>query len=486
MIGPLVVLAYALTLCGLVAYSLHRGWLLRAYKRHGPTRASATEWRGRWPTVTVQLPVYNERFVVERLIDAVCALDYPLERLEVQVLDDSTDETAELARHRVTYHAARGVRIEHVRREKRTGYKAGALAYGLERARGEFVLILDADFVPRPDLLKRLLPPMADPEVGMVQARWGHLNEGVSWLTRAQALMLDGHFHIEHGARAAAGLFFNFNGTAGIWRAACLHDAGGWQADTLTEDLDLSYRAQMHGWRFVFLPDVVVPAELPQTVRAFKSQQARWAQGSMQTALKVLPELLRAEQPWRVKLEAVLHLTSYVPAPLTLAVSILIFPAAIVRVQHGWPLLLLADLFFFVAALGPLSYYFAETMRASGRPAWPAILLYVPLVLALGIGISVNNTRAALMGLWTRGPAEFVRTPKRGSATGGYRARSGWGSAALETMLAAYVALAVGYAMMNGLYPTVPFLLLFLYGFTAVAAGSWSEPARRRGVRVRS
>ena len=439
--------------------------------------------------VTVQLPVYNERFVVDRLIDAVCALDYPRDRLEVQLLDDSTDVTAELARLRVAYHAERGLRIVHMRRERREGYKAGALSYGLKRAQGEFVLILDADFVPQPDLLKRLLPPLADPKVGMVQARWGHLNEDASWLTRAQALILDGHFLIEHGARSAAGLFFNFNGSAGIWRTSCLHDAGGWQADTLTEDLDLSYRAQMRGWRFVFMPDVVVPAELPQSVRAFKSQQARWSQGSVGTALKVLPDILRGDWPWRIKLEALAHLTNYLPSPLTLAASVLIFPAAIVRLQQGWPLLLLADLFFFIAAIGPIGYYFAEVQRANGRRAWPAVLIYVPLVLALGIGISVNNTRAILTGLLARGPAEFVRTPKRGGARAaggagasggaahGYGARHSWGSSAVEAGLATYVAVAVGYSLLNGLYPSVPFLLVFQCGFTAVAAGSLSENA---------
>lgn len=487
MIGPLVLAAYTMALLGLVAYSLHRGWLLLTYRRLCKTSRRGAEWRrGPLPPVTVQLPVYNERYVVERLIDAVCALDYPRELLEVQVLDDSDDETAELARRRVLHHAGRGIRIEHIRRQRREGYKAGALAHGLSRARGEFVLILDADFVPPADLLHRMLPPLADPAVGMVQARWGHLNDDASWLTRAQALILDAHFHVEHGARSAAGLFFNFNGTAGIWRARCLHDAGGWQADTLTEDLDLSYRAQMRGWRFVFLPDVVVPGELPGSVRAFKSQQARWAQGSIQTARKLLPELLRGDRSWRIKLEAIAHLTAYVPSLLTLALAVLVFPAAIVRLHHGWPLLLLADLFFFAAAIGPLGYFYAETLRAGGRRVWPAILIYVPMVLALGIGISVNNSRALFAGLFSRAPAEFVRTPKRGGARGGYRARFSWLGTAAETALATYVAVAVGYALMNGLYPSIPFLLLFQYGFATVAAGSFKSPLGRREAGVRS
>ncbi len=481
MIAQLVLGAYALTLLGLAAFSLHRGWLVHLYSRRGPS-ALPTGWPGAWPVVTVQLPVYNERCVVKRLIDAVCALDYPRDRLQVQVLDDSDDETVELARSRVAKHAACGVAIEHLRRGSRAGYKAGALAYGLARARGEFVLILDADFVPPRDLLKRLLPPFADPRVGMVQARWGHLNADASWLTRAQALLLDGLFLIEHPARAAAGLFINFNGTAGIWRTSCIRDAGGWHADTLTEDLDLSYRAQLRGWRFVYTPDVVVPGELPQGIRAYKSQQARWAQGAMQTAVKVLPTLLRGPWPWRVKLEAAAHLTSHLAAPLTLTLSLLVFPAAIVRFEQGWPLLLLADLVFLLCAMGPVCWYCAETLRARGGRAWPAVLFNLPVVVALGIGISLNNTRAALAGLAVRREAEFVRTPKQGAARESYRPRGGPWSTATEIALALYVAVAVGYALLNGIYPSVPFLMLFQCGFSVVAARSLTETAARQKV----
>ncbi len=480
MIGPIVLVAYTLVFSGLIAYSLHRGWLLFTYRRlarHGSTPGT---WSGPWPSITVQLPIYNERFVVERLLDAVASLDYPRDRLEIHVLDDSDDETLELAIRRVEHHARRGIDIEHMRRPDRSGYKAGALAYGLERARGEFVVILDADFLPQPDLLQRLLPPFADPRVGMAQARWGHLNEDANWLTRVQALLLDAHFHIEHGARAAAGLFFNFNGTAGMWRASCLRDAGGWQADTLTEDLDISYRAQMRGWRFAYLPDVVVPAELPRGIRAFKSQQARWAQGAIETARKLLPELLRGPWSWRQKLEATAHLTSYAPGPLTLALTLLVFPAVVIRFKHGWPGLLFADLAFLVAAIGPLSCYYAETFRANGRKPWPAVLLYVPLVLALGVGLSVNNTRALIAGILTRPRSprrrsEFVRTPKLGVARRGYRARfSQWG-VLVEAALAGYLVFAIVYSLANGLYPSVPFLALFLWGFISVAAGSIRE-----------
>ncbi len=478
--GPLVLASYGLVLIGLLVLSLHRGWLVILYRRsvgragHGDSPV-ASRWKGPWPVVTVQLPVYNERFVVERLIEATCRLDYPRDLLDIQVLDDSDDETAELAGQLVRHHAARGLRIEHLRRPQRSGYKAGALAYGLSRARGEFVLILDADFIPQPDLLRRLLPPFRDERVGMVQARWGHLNGESTWLARAQALLLDGQFMIEHRARSTAGLFFNFNGTAGIWRVSCLHDAGGWQADTLTEDLDLSYRAQMRGWRLAYLPDVVVSGELPQSMRAFKNQQARWAQGAVQTARKLLPSLLRGDRPLRVKLAAAGHLCGHLAAPLTLALTLLVFPAVVVRLREGQPWLLLADLFIFSTLMGPLNRYYVETLRARGQGVWPALLLYLPLVMALGVGISVSNTRAVVAGLLGRGPAEFVRTPKRGAAARGYRARPGWGATIVELALSAYAALAVLYALTHGLFATLPFLVLFLCGFGAVAAGSLAE-----------
>ncbi len=487
MLGAFVLVAYGLALAGLVVYSLHRGWLLLVYRRSGRRAPSpAGRWPGPLPHVTVQLPIYNERHVVERLIDAVCALDYPGGRLEIQVLDDSDDETAELIARLVRDHAGRGVRIEHVRRGARTGYKAGALAHGLVRARGEYVLVLDADFVPSRDLLRRMLPPFADPSVGMVQARWGHLDADASWLGRAQALMLDAHFHIEHAARQAGRLFFNFNGSAGLWRTRCIRDAGGWQSDTLTEDLDLSYRAQMRGWRFVYLPDVVVPGELPRTVRAFKSQQARWARGSIETARKLLPALLRSDRPRRVKLEAALHLTAYVPSALTLAVAVLVLPAALVRVRLGAPASLLADLTLFAAAMGPVGLFYAEAIRASGRRVWPRLAVDLPLALALGIGISVNVTRALAAGLFSRGGAEFVRTPKWGASPRGYRTPLEPWNAAAETALALYTAGGALWAAGTGLYLSLPFLLLFACGFTAVAAGSLREPPVRRAAAARA
>jgi len=315
----------AAVLALLLPFASHRTHLLWLARRPRP-RVGA--WEGPLPVVTVQLPVYNERDVVERLIDAACGMDYPRDRLEVQVLDDSTDDTVAAAAARVEVWQSRGVRVSHLRRDVRTGFKAGALAFGAAQARGDLLLVLDADFVAPPGLVHDLLGPFQDQGVGMVQARWDHLNAEENRLTRAQALVLDGHFFFEQGGRYVGGRFFNFNGTAGMWRRSCLEDAGGWQADTLTEDLDLSYRAQMRGWRFVFLEDVGVPAEVPASVGALEVQQRRWAQGGIQTARKLLPALLRGPWPGRVKTEAAVHLLGHLAHPLTLALALLLFPSA--------------------------------------------------------------------------------------------------------------------------------------------------------------
>ena len=317
--------------------------------------------------MTVQLPLYNERCVVERLLDAVGALDYPADRLEIQVLDDSTDETSALAAAAVERLRARGLAVAHLRRAHRRGFKAGALAAGLEAARGELIAVFDADFVPPPGFLTATVPSFADPAVGMVQARWEHLNREASLLTRVQALLLDGHFAVEHRARHVAGCFFNFNGTAGIWRRQAIADAGGWAHDTLTEDLDLSYRAQLAGWRFVYLPDVAVPAELPADAASFKAQQRRWAKGSLQTARKVLPRLLAARLPWRVKLEACAHLTANLSYPLMVALSLLLFPAMAARRGSARSLLLWVDAPLFVAATASVFTFYLASQVLLGR-----------------------------------------------------------------------------------------------------------------------
>ena len=467
----LVVGLYFATLVCLSVYGAHRAYLVYLYTRYRKVvRTPAALPDAKLPAVTVQLPIYNELYVVERLIDAVASFDYPAERLQIQVLDDSTDETRRIARRVVARWAAAGVDIQYLARPDRAGFKAGALASGLVQARGELIAIFDADFVPAPDFLRRVVPSFADPGVGMVQTRWEHLNRESSLLTRVQALFLDAHFVLEHGARHRAGCFFNFNGTAGVWRREAIETAGGWQYDTLTEDLDLSYRAQLAGWRFVFRSDVTAPAELPVEMNAFKTQQHRWAKGSVQTCLKVLPAVFRADVPIRVKVEACFHLTANVNYLLMTLLALLMVPALLVRGAFGWQTLLLVDLPLFCAATLSVANFYGLSQRELGR-GWRARLASVPAAMAVGIGLSVNNTRAVLGALRGRG-GEFARTPKYGVTPQGdadwrhkrYRQFADR-QPFVEIAFGLYYGGAVVYAVSAGLLATVPFLLLFHAGY---------------------
>jgi cellulose synthase/poly-beta-1,6-N-acetylglucosamine synthase-like glycosyltransferase len=505
-----ILAAYYGILGVLSLYGIHRLVLvavfLRTRGRSAAPAAGAADDRD-LPRVTVQLPLYNELYVARRLIDAVCRLDWPRHRLEVQVLDDSDDETVEVVAAAVARQRAAGVAVEHVRRADRTGFKAGALAAGAARATGELFAVFDADFVPQPDFLRRVAPCFADPGVGMVQARWEHLNRDHSLLTRVQAILLDGHFVVEHTARHRGGCFFNFNGTAGVWRRRAIEDAGGWQHDTLTEDLDLSYRAQLAGWRFVYLPEVTVPAELPVDVAGFKSQQARWAQGAMQTGKKLLALILAAPLPWKVKLEAAIHLTNNLAYPLMVALSLLLFPAMVLR--RGGPLgeLLAIDLPLFLAATASVLVFYAASQSGAGRRGWRP-LLQVPALMATGIGLSASNARAVLAGL-ARPGGTFVRTPKHAIAAGErgdgwrrkrYRAARGR-SVLLEGLLAGYLGASVAVAAAHGMWASLPFLWLFFQGYAFLfwlstapereaaraALGRWGRrrwAARRRGARA--
>ena len=466
----LVLVLYFGTLGVLTVYGLHRWYLLILYWRH---RADAPRPAGRFtvaPRVTVQIPIYNELYVARRVIEAVCALDWPKDRLEIQVLDDSTDDTRELIRLTVGRLSRAGHDIVHLVRDDRSGYKAGALAAGLARASGEFVAVFDADFVPPPGFLRALIDHFADPEVGMVQARWGHLNREASLLTRAQAMLLDGHFVIEHAARNRSGRFFNFNGTAGIWRRACIEAAGGWQHDTLTEDLDLSYRAQMTGWRFVFVDALGAPGELPVEMGAFKTQQHRWAQGSVQTARKLLPAILRGPLPWRIKLESIFHLTANGGYVLMILLALLIGPAVYIRRDDGWYQLATIDFPLIAVSLVSIAVFYLVSQRVLyGR--WRDAVAYVPVLMAVGIGISINNARAAIRGLRATRD-EFRRTPKyalagvapASLAARKYRAGRGldtWIELALGTY---FVGLIAG-ALFLRLWGAVPFLTLFAGGY---------------------
>ena len=464
---------YFLTLVVLALFGLHRYVMVYLYFRHRDRAAKARPLPAELPRVTVQLPIYNEMYVVQRLLDSVARIRYPREKLEVQLLDDSTDETQTIAREAVARHRRAGLDVHYLHREHRRGFKAGALEEGLKRATGELVLIFDADFLAPQDILEKTLGHFSDPRVGMVQVRWDHINRDYSLLTQVQSILLDGHFVLEHGGRNRAGRFFNFNGTAGIWRRSTIDDAGGWQHDTLTEDLDLSYRAQLAGWRFVFVQDVTAPAEIPVEMTAFKSQQHRWAKGSIQTCLKLLPRILASPLPLALKVEATYHLTANFAYPLMLMLSLLMLPAMVVRYNSGWYEMLLIDVPLFLGATASVCSFYSVSQREVFGEIWKSRLGYLPAVLAVGIGLSVSNARAvfeALVGHKT----DFVRTPKFAVETCGdewhdkrYRSNASL-VPALELLLGVYFSVAAWYAASHGILGTLPFVLLFQAGFLYV------------------
>ncbi|HSB42962.1 MAG TPA: cellulose synthase family protein [Methylomirabilota bacterium] len=476
-------------LCVLSLYGSHRYRMAYLYYRHKFKLPTPRGLLPRLPRVTVQLPVFNEMYVVERLIDTVCRLDYPRELLEIQVLDDSTDETCEIARACVDRWREEGLDVEYLHRVDRQGFKAGALENGLRTATGELVAVFDADFVPEPDFLRRTVHFFSDRGIGMVQVRWEHLNRRYSALTQAQGILLDAHFVIEHTARNRSGAFFNFNGTAGIWRRSAIESAGGWQHDTLTEDLDLSYRAQLQGWRFVFLPQVVAPAEIPVEMNAFKSQQHRWAKGSIQTALKLLPRLLRSPLPWHVKREAFFHLTANVGYVLMIPLALLMPLSVMVRIGHGTVEVLLLDLPIFVAATFSVGVFYVTSQREIGMSWWERVR-HLPFIMALGIGLSVNNARAVVEALLGH-QSGFVRTPKHGvRAPGESVARRRYRVAVtfqplVELGLAAYMTYGILFVIETGVYYSLPFLFLFQAGFAYVGFMSLLEGVREFLARLR-
>ena len=465
---------YFAVLVILAAYGIHRYTLVYNFFRHRRNAAGPPPEISVWPRITVQLPIYNERFVIERLVDAVAQFDYPRDLIDIQVLDDSTDETQTVARNCVERHQALGLPISYIHRDNREGFKAGALQDGLKTSAGDLVAIFDADFIPPPDFLRRTIPYFTDAKIAMVQTRWSYINRNYSALTEVEAILLDGHFAIEHSSRFRSGLFFNFNGTAGIWRRRAIDDAGGWQHDTLTEDTDLSYRAQLRGWKFLYLPEIDCPSELPVEMNAFKSQQARWAKGLMQTAKKILPRVLRSDVPTAVKAEAVFHLTANISYPLMVFLSIILLPAMMVRFYQGWFQVLLIDLPLFLASTCSISSFYLAAERALYPKTWKRTFLYLPFVMAVGIGLSVRNALAVLEAIFGV-KSEFVRTPKyrvEGNKkiqtalvkTKAYRKGAGWMPFA-EVFLGIYFALTVGYAIQMENYATIPFLLLFVWGY---------------------
>jgi cellulose synthase/poly-beta-1,6-N-acetylglucosamine synthase-like glycosyltransferase len=489
-----ILIPYLIVLLILSLYGIHRCWLVYTYMKCRQNVPSRESDPFEWPAVTIQLPIYNERYVIERLLHAVSRINYPRRLLDIQVLDDSTDETQEVADACVKRYQARGLPIRYLHRSDRTGFKAGALAEGLNSATGELVAIFDADFMPTPDFLRRTTPYFRNPKVAVVQARWTYLNRGYSDLTEVETLMQDGHFVIEQGARSRSGVFFNFNGTAGVWRRAAIEDAGGWQNDTLTEDTDLSYRAQLRGWQFLYLPDVECPSELPVEMNAFKTQQARWSKGLIQTAKKILPQVLRSDVSVRVKAEAFIHLTAGISSPLMVVFSALLLPASIVRLNQGWFQSILTDLPGILSSVSIAAFYMAS-QRALYPQGWKKSMVRLPLMIALGIGLSLSNAKAVLEALFGV-KSDFVRTPKyningqSGSWHGKkYRKGGGW-MPYLEIAFGLYFTYVFIFMIQDKNYRTAPFMLLFVWGFLYIgvmsAAQRWWEPLRQGAADVSS
>ncbi len=479
----LIFMLYSIAAAGLALYGFNTLLTLWLYWRKRNETLPLPS-RNATPRVTIQLPIYNELYVVERLIDAAAAIDWPRERTEIQVLDDSDDETTAIAQARVDLLRKSGLDITLIHRTNRAGFKAGALAAGLKHAHGEFIAIFDADFVPPRDFLNQTIPYFADrPDVGLVQTRWGHLNAEYSALTRAQSIALDGHFVVEQTARSRNGLFFNFNGTAGVWRRTCVEECGGWQGDTLSEDLDLSYRAQMRGWQFLFLPEIVSPAEVPPQIHAFKRQQFRWAKGSTQCLVKLAPKVVtRMDVPLFKRVEGLLHLSGYFVHPLMLIVLLTLVP--LIALGAHFPAFFA---YFSLATFGPVGVY-ALSQRAL-YPNWGERFRYFAFLVLIGTGIALNNTLAVLGALTGRGN-NFRRTPKfRVEGVGDtwtakrYALPFGW-EALGELALAAYALLGVVFACENDLLSTVPFLLLYAasFGFTGTLSLWHSRPTPPREV----
>jgi cellulose synthase/poly-beta-1,6-N-acetylglucosamine synthase-like glycosyltransferase len=468
-IGAYFVSLTILFLFGSSGFIMIYYYLKHRNKRHEPA-GNLKEY----PMVTLQLPLYNEYYVVERLLKAACAMDYPKDKLEIQVLDDSTDETIATVANLVEHYRQSGFDINHVRRDSRTGFKAGALKEGLKTAKGEFIAIFDADFVPSPDFFEKTLPYFyMDSNIGLVQTRWEHLNSEYSFLTRVQAMALDGHFVIEQNVRNKAGFFINFNGTGGIWRKECILDAGNWEADTLTEDLDLSYRAQLRGWKFKFLNDVTSPAELPSEINALKSQQFRWTKGAIETARKILPKVWKSDISLEKKIHATFHLSNNIVFPFILAAGILNVPLIFIKHQGGYETYFSIMAVFVFAFIGSFLFYLYS--QKDVYKDWQRRMLLFPLFMAGSMGFAVNNTKAVIEGLIKK-KSEFVRTPKYSVVD----KKDNWldkkyvlkkfnYTVIIELLLALYCLFGVAASIYYLELAAVPFQLLFSMGFGLVA-----------------
>ena len=472
----IVLVGYFFSLLVLFVFGLHGFIMIFYYNKYRDVKNSQDKNFIPGAMVTIQLPLYNELYVVERLINAVCEIDYPKDKMEIQVLDDSTDETTQITARIVEQKLKEGFDIKQIRRGTREGYKAGALKEGMKVAKGEFIAIFDADFIPQKEFLKKTLSFFNESKIGMVQTRWEHINGDYSILTRAQALALDGHFVIEQTVRNKAGFFINFNGTGGVWRKSCIVDAGNWAADTLTEDLDLSYRAQLNGWRFVFLKDFTSPAELPSEINALKNQQFRWTKGAIETAKKILPLVWRSKMPLRVKLQSTFHLTNNIVFPFILLAAILNVP--LIFIKNSGP----HELYFAVMSLFILafvsSFMFYLYSQKDIRADWRKKIVLFPLFMAGSMGFAVNNSRAVFEGLMSR-KSEFVRTPKykvvsnKDSWIGNkYSSKKLGMSVIVELIMAIYCLVGIAASIYFFELAALPFQILFFLGFAFVSGTS--------------
>jgi cellulose synthase/poly-beta-1,6-N-acetylglucosamine synthase-like glycosyltransferase len=463
-------------------YGMHRYIIVYLYYRHRKNVPQPAGHFDALPHVTVQLPMFNERTVATRIIERTCRIEYPKDKLQIQVLDDSTDDTVEIAQAAVAKARAEGFDIEYIHREDRSGFKAGALSNAMSSVKGEFITIFDADFIPDPQILQQSIHYFTDPKVCVVQTRWEHLNREDNMLTRSQAIFLDGHFAIEHVARNRSQRFMSFNGTAGTWRRSAIDDAGGWHHDTLTEDLDLSYRAQLKGWKFIFLPKLTAPAELPPEMNAFKVQQFRWTKGGAQTAMKLLPKVMLSDAPLKVKLEAFFHLTCFSMHMFMLVLVLMMFPAVYMRCMAADGPTLIQCVFdvgvFALATMSASVFYIASQVELFGD--WRTAFKYMPVLMAIGVGLCVSNTVAIVEALLGK-KSEFVRTPKYGDKPEVQidmpQAKKGRKKHILPYVEFAMGMYMVGCSVVCAMTPrsivTLPFLMIFAFGFFYVSVLSF-------------
>lgn len=485
-----LLIIYFVMLILLALYGFHRYFLLYLYSKHKKFNPKPVKEFETLPRVTIQLPFYNEMYVVKRLIDHIVQMDYPKDRMEIQLLDDSTDETTAIASERVDFYRGQGFDIQLIHRDNREGFKAGALKEGMDIAKGEYIAVFDADFIPEPDFLKNTIHYFTNPKIAMVQARWGHINEKYSLITKIQSIFLDGHFVIEHTARNRTGRFFNFNGTAGIWRKAAILDAGGWEHDTLTEDLDLSYRAQLKGWEFLYLPQYVAPAELPVDIVAFKVQQHRWTKGSIQCAKKLLRSVLEAKLPLKIKSESLIHLLANFNYLIMIPFAISVFPMMMLRINRGLRQWFIIDVPIIVMTTASMSFFYIISQKDL-YSNWKSKIIYLPALMSVGIGLSVNNSVAVVEALVNK-QTEFVRTPKFGidNEINGikeekwykkkYKGRRNHFISLLELILGIYFSLVVLITILEGIWGAVPFLVMFQFGYLYMAFLSYHSIFKSR------